>query len=81
MDDRILVEVYIPFVQTSLTIYLPMQAKLQDCIDICITYIQKKQIPIPNQFYLYDELNQRILASDCCVAQSGLHTASHIILI
>ena len=59
MDDRILVEVYIPFVQTSLSIYLPLQAKLQDCMDVCIAYIEKKQIPIQKQFYLYHEMTRR----------------------
>lgn len=81
MDDRILVEVYIPLVQTSLNVYLPMQAKLQDCMDVCIAYIEKKQIPIQKQFYLYHENDQKILALNCCVAESGLHTASYIILI
>lgn len=81
MDDRILVEVYIPFVQTSLSMYLPMQAKLQDCIDICIAYIEKKQIPMKKQFYFYHENDQKILAPDLYVAQSSLHSGSYIILI
>lgn len=81
MDDRILVEVYIPFVQTSLSMYLPMQAKLQDCMDVCISYIEKKQIPIKKQFYFYHENDQKILAPDLCVGQSSLHSGSYIILI
>lgn len=81
MDERILVEVYVPIVQLHFDVYLPMNATLQQCVNGCREFIKKQQGFQQENIYLYHECDNKVLSLDLYVKDSGLHTGSKIILL
>lgn len=81
MDERILVEVYVPIVQLHFDTYLPMEVTLMQCVNGWKEFIKKKQRFQQENICLYHESDNKVLSLDLYVKDSGLHTGSSIILL
>lgn len=81
MDERILVEVYVPIVQLRFDAYFPFEATLYECTQACVEYIKKKRCYHQAISYLYHVQTDCILACDQIVKDCGLFTGSQIILL
>lgn len=81
MDERILVEVYVPIVQLHFDVYLPLNVTLHQCVNGCKEFIKKQQTFQQENICLYHESDNTVLSLDLYVMDSGLHTGSKIILL
>lgn len=80
MDERILVEVYLPIVQRSIDVYLPLKAELSRCKEAWTMYLKEQTtISVPQDMLLYDEQHDMLLNEQVLVEQSALQRGSRII--
>lgn len=80
MDERILVEVYLPIVGYSIDVYLPPQRTLADCAQVWMAYAKEHSISYEiSELLLYDASNDKLLNPSLFVKDSGLTQGAMLI--
>lgn len=80
MEDRVLIEVYLPIQQLSIDVYLPAKATLERCCMALQGYLQERYpSSMHRSMLLYDAQHDKLLDPALLVEDSGLQRGSRLI--
>ena len=84
MNNKILIEVYVPILETEYDVFVPINKKVKNVIKLSVDAIHDLSngcLPQKNNYVLYNRINGILLDIKSNVKQAGLVNGSQVILI
>ena len=84
MDNKILVEVYVPIIEKEYDVFIPINKKIKNVailLNDAIKDLSNGTLPKFDYALLFDRLNGSLLNNSLNVKQAGLVNGSQIVLI
>ncbi len=83
MDDKILVEIYIPAIDKSLDLYIPINKRVGNVIMLINKALVEidEEYKLPNSMVLYNRYSAKNYAANDLIANTDIKSGSSLILV